>query len=643
MKFSDKKIQLGEHYTPHSLAQFVVWSAFQQFFHHKLPKEKWQKIFRQKTEWKIPKTSLHDLNRLQMLKQIEDIKILDLGVGNGAFLLAAGKFLETIHLTTDTQDLISLKLKLLQRNLYGVDYSPQAVHSCRKELRTWIMGDNKSDQSLKITKKVKKALEQKIRLGNVLLGGVFPNDRENLSLLVQDEESVAKKKRIFHWYEEFPILFNSEKLGFDLVLCNPPYVTKDISPSDIRLYRQLYQNQIFVNRFNLYHLFFARVNDLLAQNGIAVFLTSNSVLTDYYSSKIRDFLFSNFSIKLIVDFVSRTQIFPNVLQGTCILVILKKNGTSEQKTHIIRTFDMSSLIQGETDEGCISTLRLFYFTKIIPTPHIRTLEILDFLRKNCVPLKKLFKIQSGEIRPADKNIRPYYFKEITEDYNSSDFEIVLNGKNIGPYLINLNESRRKPRWYRRPVTDNERIFREDHALSPRIVFQRITAREQLRRIVAGKIDKNHLKIHKRIWAENNINYFLLNNDLPSNWFISAEALLGIFNSLLINWYIHQINLTAAIPPADLGLIPLPRKQSKKHEKWQQLHQKVLKIKKLLQGCSSSSEIFTHLCPVCTSTGELSQLQSEINNLVFLLYELPVIYQTEIMKQLSQHHQYFNHH
>ncbi|MHA2245981.1 MAG: Eco57I restriction-modification methylase domain-containing protein [Candidatus Hodarchaeales archaeon] len=639
MKFSDKKIQLGEHYTPRSLAQFVVWSAFQQFFHHKLPKEKWQKNF----ELKILKNSLTDLNRFQMLEQIKDIKILDLGVGDGAFLLAAGKFLETIHLTTDTQDLISLKLKLLQRNLYGVDYSSQAVHSCRKELKTWIMGENKSDQSLKITKKVEKALEQKIRIGNVLLGGVFPNDGENLSVLVQDEESVTKKKRVFNWYEEFPILFNSEKSGFDLILCNPPYVTKDISPGDIRLYRQLYQKQIFVNRFNLYHLFFARVNDLLAQNGISVFLTSNSVLTDYYSSNIRDFLFSNFSIKLILDFVSRTKIFPNVLQGTCILVILKKNEDSEQKTQIIRTFDMSSLIQGEIAEGCISTSRLFYFKKIIPSPYIKTLDILEFLRKNCVSLKNLFKIQSGEIRPADKKIRPHYFKEITEDYNSSDFEIVLNGKNIGPYLINLNENRQKPRWYRRPMIENERIFREDHAQSPRIVFQRITAREQLRRVVTGKIDKKHLKIHKRIWAENNINYFLLNDDLLSNWFVSAEALLGIFNSLLINWYIHQINLTAAIPPADLGLIPLPRKQSEKHEQWQQLHQKVLKIKKLLQGCSSSSEIFTHLCPVCTSTGELSQLQSEINNLVFLLYELPEIYKTEIMTQLSQHHQYFNHH
>lgn len=304
---------------------------------------------------------------------------------------------------------------------------------------------------------------------------------------------------------------------------------------------------------------------------------------------------------------------------------------------------MKSLIQGEFTARYIPTTQLFHFRKFIPSPFPKTFKIFEYLKRNTIQLKDLFKAQSGEIRPADKKIRPYYFKEIPENLNPSDFEIILNGKNISPYIINLKVNRQKPRWYLRPENENERIFREKHALSPRIVFQRITAREQLRRIVAGKIDKKHLLPHKRIWVENNINYLLLDKDWNSNWLVSAEALLGVFNSLLINWFAHQINLTAAIPPTDLGLIPLPQKQSEKHEQWQLLHEKVSIIQKLLRGCSSSSEILTHLCPVCTSTGKLKQLQSEINDLVFQLYELPEIYQTEILKQLTQHHRYFNHH
>ena len=39
-----KKETLGSFYTPPILAQFVVWSAFQQFFRQRLPYEQWANI-----------------------------------------------------------------------------------------------------------------------------------------------------------------------------------------------------------------------------------------------------------------------------------------------------------------------------------------------------------------------------------------------------------------------------------------------------------------------------------------------------------------------------------------------------------------------------------------------------------------------
>ncbi|MFX1283583.1 MAG: Eco57I restriction-modification methylase domain-containing protein [Promethearchaeota archaeon] len=641
MNPSFKKNPPGEHYTPQVLAQFVVWFAFQQFFRQRLPDDQWVESFVRFSEGLIPKIPSNDSTYLQMQNHTKNIKILDLGAGDGAFLLATARFLENLYRNANSTDFKELKLNIFDKCIFGVDYNPQAVHSCREDLKKWILDDGYSDHNPIFTEKVEKCVGHQIRTGNVLLGDIRLDNQKSVSIIEFNEE--YKKRRIFHWHKEFPKIFTSKNSGFDLILCNPPYVTKDISPEDNRLYRKLYREQLFVNRFNLYHLFFARVNDLLAPKGIAVFLTSNSVLTDNYSSKVRRFLLSHFHINSIIDFVSRTRIFPNVLQGTCILVMLKKNGTSKQKTRIIRTFDMKSLIQGEIVERCIPTTQLFHFRKFIPSPFSNTFKILTHLRKNTIRLKNHFKIQSGEIRPADKKIRSYYFKEIPKNLKPSDFEIILNGKNISPYVINLKENRVKARWYLRPENENERIFREKHTQIPRIVFQRITAREQLRRVVAGKIDQVHINNNKRIWVENNANYLLLNHDFPSKLLLSAEALLGIFNSLLINWYIHQVNLTAAIPPADLELIPLPLKKPEKHNQWQLLHQRVNSIQKLLQKYSSSSEILTYLCPVCTSSGEISQLQSDIDSLVFQLYELPENYQNEIIKQLTQHHQYFSNH
>ncbi len=633
MKTSEKNQLRGEHYTPPSLAQFVVWSGFQAFFNQQLPISRWSNLQMENFEMTITQ-------RPSINGKIDEIKILDLGAGDGAFLLATGKFLERIHSNSKSIDSTNIRLHILEKNLHGVDSSSRAVISCRREIKKWIIGNNNPDQDSNLIQKIEKSLTQKIRVGNVLFGDIFQDNTKNNSFLLENEET----KLPFHWYKEFSSVFKQEKLGFDLVLCNPPYVTKEISPEDVRLYRQLYRNKIFVNRFNLYHLFFARVKDLLAPNGTTVFLTANSILTDSYSIKMRDFLSSHFTIKIIVDFVNRTHIFPNVLQGTCILGLCKKNGEAEkQQTQIIRTFDMTSLNKGKSVEGWISTPRLIQFKKIISSPHIRTLEILEFLNQTCLSLRTMFKIQSGEIRPADSNIRPYYFKSLPEDDSLENYDVILNGKNIHPYLINLEENRQKPRWYKRPKSEDKQLSRQEHSQSPRIVFQRITAREQLRRVIAGKIDRTHLVKHGRIWAENNINYLLLSPGSTSHLTISSDTLLGIFNSLLINWFLHQINLTAAIPPADLGLIPLPKIISTNNDSLIVLQQKVVQIPNLLEGCSSSSEIYTQLCPHCTSTGEINKIQSEIDELVFLLYELPDKYQKEIRNQLSSHHQYFNHH
>ena len=640
MRTSEKSKHHGEFYTPHSLAKFVVWSGFQTFFNQQLPINQWLNFQTGNISQAFDQEPLEEIFNLKNHDKIKGIKILDLGVGNGAFLLAAAKFIEKFYVSSESIESTNIRLSILVKNLHGVDYNSRAVNSCREELKKWIIGDNSAVQDLELIQKIENALLQKIRVGNVLFGDIVQDDNKTHSLLVQDEES----KLPFHWYKEFSSVFKQETIGFDLVLCNPPYVTKEISPKDIHLYRLLYQNQFFVNRFNLYHLFFARVKDLLASNGTTVFLTANSILTDSYSIKVRDFLSSHFKIRIIVDFVNRTRIFPNVLQGTCILCLCKRNGESEkQLTQIIRALDMHSLNKGKIVEGWISTPRLFQFKKIISSPHIRTIEILELLNQTCVPLRTMFKIQSGEIRPADSNIRPYYFKSLPEDDSLENYDIILNGKNVHPYHITLEENRLKPRWYRRPKSKDKQLYRKDHSKTPRIVIQRITAREQLRRVIAGKIDRTHLMKHKQVWVENNINYLLLSPDSSSHSKISSDALLGFFNSLLINWFLHQINFTAAIPPKDLGFIPLPKRNSSNIGLLKELANKVLKVQNLLNTSFTSSEIYTQLCPHCTSTGEINKIQTEIDQLVFQLYELPKVYQNEIRNQLALHHQYFNHH
>ncbi|MFX0151038.1 MAG: Eco57I restriction-modification methylase domain-containing protein, partial [Candidatus Hodarchaeota archaeon] len=628
MKSSSSKSTLGEYYTPPILSRFVIESALLNFF--------------QKLEIIDAKmNTIADLTSVCNIKErIKQVKILDLGIGDGAFLLAAGKYLEKFYQSLNLEGSILKRIDILENNLYGVDYNPIAINNCRKKLKNWILGETYSTEHLELITE-KKHVFNKVKVGNVLFGNISLHDSNDVSPLLPDDMLDGIRVKPFHWNKNFPHIFNQQRSGFDVILCNPPYVTKNIPSEDIRLYRFLYHDKILVNRFNLYHLFFARVKDLLDPNGIAAFLTANSILTDHYSTKLRNYLLSNFSITNIVDFVSRKNLFPNILQGTCLVIFRKKNSNiSEHQTKVIRTFDMASLKQGDIKQDFIPFSKLLYADKLIPSPFKRTFEILHHLKNKCIHLNEVIMIQSGEIRPADKNIRQYYFKEILPELDLTELDLVLNGKNIAPYIINLSKTRQKPRWYKRPKLKEQRLFRDGHASTPRIVFQRITAREQLRRVISGVIDQSYLKKYTRVWAENNVNYLLFDSRTLLNDTYPVSVLLGIFNSLLINWFLHQINLTAAIPPKDIGLIPIPRKENINISLLDSIEKNVNSLKKLLYECRSSSEILKQLCPLCFTNREVNQLRKSIDKYVYELYNINEIYQTEVENQLKILHNYF---
>ena len=88
--------------------------------------------------------------REQIHELIKNIKILDLGVGNGAFLVAAGKFLERIHPLLDSMEEAELKLEILEKNLHGVDDSDRAIHSCRRNILAWMGGNNLNQRINKV-------------------------------------------------------------------------------------------------------------------------------------------------------------------------------------------------------------------------------------------------------------------------------------------------------------------------------------------------------------------------------------------------------------------------------------------------------------------------------------------------------------
>lgn len=103
----------------------------------------------------------------------------------------------------------------------------------------------------------------------------------------------------FDWVVEFAEVFING--GFDIVLANPPYVRQELIVSIKPSLRRLYPS-IFDGRADIYCFFYARAIELLRQNGVLAFISSNKWFTAKYGNKLRSEIASRCTVRGITDF-----------------------------------------------------------------------------------------------------------------------------------------------------------------------------------------------------------------------------------------------------------------------------------------------------------------------------------------------------
>jgi type I restriction-modification system DNA methylase subunit len=118
------------------------------------------------------------------------------------------------------------------------------------------------------------------------------------------------------------------KGGFDVIIGNPPYVqlqsSKELSDS---LQNQNYQS--FEKTSDLYCLFYEKGNQILKQNGLLGFITSNKWLRANYGKSLRKYLIENTKPYLLLDLGSG--VFESATVDSNIL-LFKKEKTTQQNS-----------------------------------------------------------------------------------------------------------------------------------------------------------------------------------------------------------------------------------------------------------------------------------------------------------------------
>ena len=174
--------------------------------------------------------------------------------------------------------------------------------------------------------------------------------RKELSKLLEEDQvySPEDAKQLAAWnpYDQSApasSFFDAEwmfgiKDGFDIVIGNPPYVRiQTLNNSDAKLvekYNDLY-SEITIGNYDLYLLFMYRGLQLIKQKGMVTYIEPNKFLLATMGTKIRQLLKKENLIKRLIDF-GTNQIFKTATTYTCIIFISQ----SESETFEYKKFNL---------------------------------------------------------------------------------------------------------------------------------------------------------------------------------------------------------------------------------------------------------------------------------------------------------------
>lgn len=208
-------------------------------------------------------------------------------------------------------------------------------------------------------------------------------------------------KPFFIWELEFSEIFNGNNPGFDIIIGNPPYVsTKGISKKDKNIYKKIYG----IND-DLYNYFFLKSYNLLKDNGILSFITSDTYLTINTKINLRILFEKN----RIIEINKVDNIFKDPMVSPAIILIKKEN-TSGINYSLVFKDSYKSFID----------------------PEVYSIDINKYRQ---APFNVIFK-------PTEINLQSY--NKFNNDINSlvdTWFEKIKTSTRIEKYSEELNEYR----------------------------------------------------------------------------------------------------------------------------------------------------------------------------------------------------------
>jgi len=330
--------------------------------------------------------------------------------------------------------------------------------------------------------------------------------------------------------------------GFQWVVANPPYAkfpTRDMTPEQLRRF-----SATTYGHPNLYGLFLQAGVELLADGGRLVFINPKSFVSGLYFRNLRQFLKREVDLQRFDTFDKRTGLFEGVLQDVVILTAEKRGERVEQielrefigapdkaparETRVLR---YSVLLGKEFDHA--------FFIDANPLAHL----VLAKMSERAKPLSE-FGVEAVTGTIVWNRLKPHVRNE-----DSADALPLIWGNGIRMFRFQGLGNRQHEGTHMALVPKTQGIVSSGAAL----IVKRMTAKEELRRIVACRLPDELAGSEHGWFAENHVNIVRPKRGVVQ---VDLDAVLGLLNSRLYDFIFRALNGNTQVSATELELLPV---------------------------------------------------------------------------------------
>jgi len=461
------------------------------------------------------------LQNIDNKKDFLDKKFLEPCVGGGIFIIA---YLDSIFETY--ADITKTEAQKILNNIFVADIDIEAIMLVKKIIPAYI--------------KYKYHFNLSVKDNNFYAG----------DLLFKKENSVITKN-------DPKIIFNVLD-GFDFVATNPPYKllkanSNKYGENNLNKYADQIRhlvNQIKSNKFykynegtlNYYKIFVEEIleNYTHKNSGVGLLIPS-TILNDKQSESLRKRILSNYFIHKIYIIPEKNSFFPDITQAFCFFALDKS--TKGKHLTIQPTVKNEDDFRNKGVTISINSINQLSNSSSIVSEDKDGWKILNKINQH-PRLKSITNIKNlrGELDlTLDKNF-------ILENETSYP---LLRGVNIGEFDFKLGK-----------LFVDEKFIHKLNGKQKYLKIERLVC-QQISNINAEKRLK-FTKIPANIVLGNSCNFLCQEDNLFINDNITLDYLLGVLNSLLLDWRFKVTNSNNHISNYELAELPIviPNKQQR---------------------------------------------------------------------------------